>query len=321
MRLTPEEGRVIGSLVEKQLTTPQQYPLTLNSLVLACNQSSNREPVVAYDEPVVQAALAALRSAEMVSLVYPSHGRSVTRYRHTLTERLGLDERELALVAVLLLRGPQTVGEFRARTERMAQFDGIGAVDADLVRLSEKPEPLVVRLPRRPGQKEERWVQLLERAGGGIAGALDGPARPRRSTRPTRPPSPTPPAAPLAPRLPSSPRSRPRLTRGGSRRHPLHSPAAMESPIEWNPSPRRSPPSAPKWPPSPTPSNGCATTWGARAGRGIAAEPGSPAWWNDLTDRSRSRFPGAYARAHNPDLRRPRRRFPPHTEPLCWRPP
>ena len=160
MRLTPEEGRVIGSLIEKQLTTPQQYPLTLNSLVLACNQSSNRDPVLSYDERTVQAALTSLRNAELIGFVYPSHGRSVTRYRHTLAERLGLDDRELALLAVLLLRGPQTGGELRARTERMARFDGIDAVDADLVRLSEKAEPLVVRQSRRPGQKEERWAQL-----------------------------------------------------------------------------------------------------------------------------------------------------------------
>jgi uncharacterized protein YceH (UPF0502 family) len=196
MRLTPEEGRVIGSLVEKQLTTPQQYPLTLNSLVLACNQSSNREPVVAYDEPVVQTALAALRTAEMVSLVYPSHGRSVTRYRHTLAERLGLDERELALVAVLLLRGPQTAGELRARTERMAQFDGIDAVDADLVRLSEKQEPLAIRLPRRPGQKEERWTQLLSGAASSPGSATDGPAPPASLA----PPAPPAPPAPFTPR-------------------------------------------------------------------------------------------------------------------------
>ncbi len=161
MRLSASEGRVIGSLIEKQLTTPQQYPLTLNALVLACNQSSNRDPVVSYDESEVQRALAGLREAGLIGLVYPSHGRSVTRYRHTLPERLGLDERELALLAVLLLRGPQTAGELRARTERMAQFDGIGAIDADLVRLSEKEEPLAARLSRRPGQKEERWVQLL----------------------------------------------------------------------------------------------------------------------------------------------------------------
>jgi uncharacterized protein YceH (UPF0502 family) len=161
MHLTPEEGRVIGSLIEKQLTTPQQYPLSLNSLVLACNQSSNRDPVVAYDEQTVQTALTSLRNAELIGFVYPSHGRSVTRYRHTLAERLGLDDRELALLAVLLLRGPQTAGELRARSERMARFDGIDAVDADLVRLSEKVDPLVVRQSRRPGQKEERWAELL----------------------------------------------------------------------------------------------------------------------------------------------------------------
>ena len=159
MQLSAEEGRIIGSLVEKQLTTPQQYPLTLNALVMACNQSSNREPVVSYSEHVVEVAVTALRDAGLVGFMYPSHGRTVTRYRHVLSERLGLDERELALVAVLLLRGPQTAGELRARTERMAPFDGIGAVDADLERLSTRQEPLVLRLARRPGQKEERWVQ------------------------------------------------------------------------------------------------------------------------------------------------------------------
>ena len=169
MHLTSEEGRVIGALIEKQLTTPQQYPLTLNSLVLACNQSSNREPVVSYEEHTVQTALTSLRNAELIGFVYPSHGRSVTRYRHTLAERLGLDDRELAILAVLLLRGPQTAGELRARTERMARFDGIDAVDADLVRLSEKAEPLVVRQSRRPGQKEERWTQLFCPAAAGEA--------------------------------------------------------------------------------------------------------------------------------------------------------
>jgi uncharacterized protein YceH (UPF0502 family) len=173
MLLTPEEGRVIGSLVEKQLTTPQQYPLTLNSLVLACSQSSNRDPVVAYDEQTVQTALTSLRNGELIGFVYPSHGRSVTRYRHLLAERLGLDDRELALLAVLLLRGPQTAGELRARSERMARFDGIDAVDSDLVRLSEKAEPLVVRQSRRPGQKEERWAELLTASAAPGAGAAD----------------------------------------------------------------------------------------------------------------------------------------------------
>jgi uncharacterized protein YceH (UPF0502 family) len=187
MELSFEEGRVIGSLVEKQLTTPQQYPLTLNALVMACNQSSNRDPVVAYSEHLVEVAVATLRDAGLVGFMYPSHGRTVTRYRHVLSDRLGLDERELALVAVLLLRGPQTAGELRARTERMASFDGIEAVDADLERLSKRQEPLVLRLARRPGQKEERWAQLLTGAvamqqvesvaeAGGAAGRVRLPA-------------------------------------------------------------------------------------------------------------------------------------------------
>jgi uncharacterized protein YceH (UPF0502 family) len=161
VQLDAEEGRVIGSLIEKQLTTPQQYPLTLNSLVLACNQSSNRDPVVSYDERTVEQTLTALKTAGLVRFVHPSHGRSVIRYRQVLDERLALDETELALVGVLLLRGPQTVGELRIRTERMATFDGITGVETELGRLLAQPEPLVARLPRRPGQKEERWIQLL----------------------------------------------------------------------------------------------------------------------------------------------------------------
>jgi uncharacterized protein YceH (UPF0502 family) len=161
MRLGAEQGRVIGSLIEKQLTTPQQYPLSLNALVQACNQVSNRDPIVTYDERLVDETLVSLKEAGLVRFVHPSHGRSVTRYRQVLDERLGLDNQQLALVAVLLLRGGQTAGELRIRTDRMAQFSGIGAVDAELERLSAGPEPLVARLPRRPGQKEERWTQLL----------------------------------------------------------------------------------------------------------------------------------------------------------------
>jgi uncharacterized protein len=161
VRLSLEEGRIIGCLIEKELTTPQQYPLTLNALVSACNQSSNRDPVVCYDDRTVKQAVASLKDVGVVHFVHPSHGRSVIRFRHALDVRLGLDERRLALVAVLLLRGPQTAGELRARTERMATFDGIAAVDADLEHMSGGPEPVVVKLPRRPGQKEERWAELL----------------------------------------------------------------------------------------------------------------------------------------------------------------
>ncbi|MGC9960566.1 MAG: DUF480 domain-containing protein [Acidimicrobiales bacterium] len=161
MRLSLTEGRVIGCLIEKQLTMPQQYPLTLNALVSACNQSSNRDPVVAYDEHLVEQAVTSLKAAGLVHFVHPSHGRSVTRYRHVLDEQQGLDERVLALVAVLLLRGPQTSGELRARTERMTTFDSIAAVEAELDTMSGLPESLVQKLPRRPGQKEERWKQRL----------------------------------------------------------------------------------------------------------------------------------------------------------------
>ena len=219
MRLTPEEGRVIGSLIEKQLTTPTAVsPDPQLAGGWPCNQSSNREPVVSYDERVVQTALASLRNAELIGLVYPSHGRSVTRYRHVLTERLGLDDRELALLAVLLLRGPQTAGELRARSERMAGFDGIDAVDADLVRLSEKTEPLVIRQPRRPGQKEERWAQLLSTATSAPAANDEERRGPRARRRWPPPPPPTPTLRPTA------------LTPAGDSRHArrrqLHGPPA-----------------------------------------------------------------------------------------------
>jgi uncharacterized protein len=161
MELNPVQARVIGSLAEKQLTTPQQYPLTLNALVLACNQTSNRDPVVTYDESLIDGALSSLKDAGLLRFVHPGHGRSATRYRQVLDERFGLDPRGLSLLAVLLLRGPQTVGELRARTDRMADFASLDEVEAELERLAGGPEPLVSRLSRRPGQKEERWAHLL----------------------------------------------------------------------------------------------------------------------------------------------------------------
>jgi hypothetical protein len=161
VELNSVEARVIGSLAEKLLTTPQQYPLTLNSLVLACNQSSNRDPVVAYDETTVERALDALKEAGLLRFVHPGKGASATRYRQVLDERLGLDTSSLSLLTVLMLRGPQTIGELRTRTERMAEFDNLGQLEEALTRLSGGEDPLVRRLPRRPGQKEERWAQLL----------------------------------------------------------------------------------------------------------------------------------------------------------------
>lgn len=161
MKIDPVEGRVIGSLIEKQLTTPQQYPMSLNSLTAACNQSSSRDPVTNYDEVTVRDALDRLKAAGVVRFVLPSHGRSVVRYRHALEETLALDARQLALLAVLLLRGPQTVGELRTRTERMADFATIAEVESDLDGLARWEDPLVARGSRQPGQKEERWIHLL----------------------------------------------------------------------------------------------------------------------------------------------------------------
>jgi uncharacterized protein YceH (UPF0502 family) len=161
VELSPEEVRVLGALAEKELTTPQQYPLTLNALVAACNQSSNRHPVVSYDEQTVERAVTRAKERGLARFIHPSHGRSALRYRHELAEQLGIDRRQLALLAVLMLRGPQTPGELRARTERMAELDGIGEVEAELSALVRREEPLVARLGRAPGQKEERFAHCL----------------------------------------------------------------------------------------------------------------------------------------------------------------
>ncbi|MBV9659623.1 MAG: DUF480 domain-containing protein [Acidimicrobiales bacterium] len=185
MLLDAVEGRLVGSLIEKQLTTPQQYPLSLNSLTLACNQASNRDPVVAFAEADVEAALAGLKQKGLVRFVLPSHGRSVVRYRHVLDETLALDARQLALVAVLLLRGPQTSGELRARTERMAKFDGVDEVESDLEGLTRWQDPVVARLARRPGQKEERWAQLLAGQAPTEAAEPTGAAQPTGAAEPT----------------------------------------------------------------------------------------------------------------------------------------
>jgi len=158
VRLSAEGARVIGSLVEKDLTTPDQYPLTIKSLIAACNQASNRDPVVSYDEDVVMSTLATLKEHRLVRFVLPSHGRTAIRYRHVLGEALGLDQRQCALVAALLLRGPQTIGELRIRTDRMAEFDSLEEVEHELQFLSDAEEPLATRLERRPGQKEDRWI-------------------------------------------------------------------------------------------------------------------------------------------------------------------
>ena len=152
---------MLGALVEKGLATPQQYPLTINALQSACNQTSNREPVVSYDETTVLAALDELKDHKLVRFVLPSHGRSVVRYRQVLDEALGLDAGQSAILAVLLLRGPQTVGELRIRTERMAKFDSLDEIEHQLEFLGSRQEPLAHNVGRRPGQKEERWATPL----------------------------------------------------------------------------------------------------------------------------------------------------------------
>jgi uncharacterized protein YceH (UPF0502 family) len=152
---------VLGCLVEKQLTTPQQYPLTLNALTMATNQATNRDPVVDLDDETVSAAIDELRGQHLVRVLLPSHGRSVKRYRHVVDEVYGLDATRYALLATLLLRGAQTVGELRARSERMVDVPSIGDVQEQLNVLAEHSEGLVRLLPRRPGQKEDRWQQTL----------------------------------------------------------------------------------------------------------------------------------------------------------------
>jgi uncharacterized protein YceH (UPF0502 family) len=158
MDLDPVEVRILGCLVEKQRTTPDVYPLSLNALRLACNQSTNRDPVVHYDEPEIREALHRL-SQRRYSRLASGHTSRAYKFRHLLDEALGLNEEELAVLAVLMLRGAQTPGELKQRTERMQGFTELAAVQAVLDRLIERE--LVHRLARRPGQKEERYQHRL----------------------------------------------------------------------------------------------------------------------------------------------------------------
>jgi len=157
-RLEPAELRVLGCLIEKQRTTPEQYPLTLNSLRLACNQATNREPVVDYDESTVRAAAQRLGQIGWARLA-TGPGSRVAKYRHLFQEALDLLPSESALLAVLMLRGAQTAAELKTRTERLHHFSGNDEVEATLRRLDERE--LVHLLGKRPGQREERWTHLL----------------------------------------------------------------------------------------------------------------------------------------------------------------
>jgi uncharacterized protein len=208
--LTPVEQRVLGCLIEKRWTTPEQYPLSLNALRLACNQSTNRDPVTHYDEHTVREAAQRLSKYGLTRLASGHNSRAI-KYRHLAEEGLGLDREQLAVLGVLLLRGPQTPGELKQRSERLAPMptlDDVERVLGELIRRSH-----VVRLERRPGQKEERYAQLLGGAPG-VADASSGSDEPVRPEAPEMPPpSPTPVAASLtrAPLPPTQPPVRPEV--------------------------------------------------------------------------------------------------------------
>ena len=161
--LTVAEARVLGALIEKEVTTPDYYPLSLNALLNACNQRSNREPVMDLDEDDVRQAMHGLQDQRLAGPARSADGR-VTKYEHWLGEAFNFSRAETALLCVLLLRGPQTPGELRGRTERLHRFEEIADVLAGLQKLMEREPPLVAMLPRQPGTKESRYAHLLSGA-------------------------------------------------------------------------------------------------------------------------------------------------------------
>ena len=160
IELSPVETRILGALLEKERITPENYPISLNSLLAACNQTTSRDPVVAFDVKTVEAGLQSLRDKGLATVIFGA-GSRVQKYRHNLADHLNLERREVAILTVLMLRGPQTPGELRSRTERLYTFGGVEEVDACLERLGTGETPLARILPARPGQKERRHVQLL----------------------------------------------------------------------------------------------------------------------------------------------------------------
>ncbi len=185
MELTFAEGRVLGCLVEKQLLTPQAYPLTDNALVAACNQTTSRDPVVQYDVPTVRLAVRSLREAGLLRTTHRTGERS-DKHEHRLPDALGLSPAETALLAVLLLRGPQTSGELRARTERMHPFGTTEDVERVLDGLADRAEPLALRLERQPGRKEARYADALVPRDAVPAGVREAAAQPELEHVPSR---------------------------------------------------------------------------------------------------------------------------------------
>jgi len=168
--LHPVEVRVLGSLLEKEITTPEYYPLSLNALINACNQKSNRDPMVHFDEATVEKALLSLRDKGFL-LSVSGAGSRVMKYGHRISEKLNLGRRELAILCELMVRGPQTPGELRTRTERMHRFDDLEELEGVIERLPE----LIVKLPRRPGEKESRYAHLLSGAPAVEEGEAEAP--------------------------------------------------------------------------------------------------------------------------------------------------
>ena len=181
MHLSPVEVRILGALVEKEATTPDNYPLSLNALTNACNQTSNRDPVMDLDENAVRNAVNSLRQQSLVRAVQHS-GSRVMKFQHLVNERLSLDAPALGVMCVLMLRGPQTGGEIRGRTNRLAEFASVADVEAVLESLS--GQGLVVQLARRPGQKEARYAHLLSGAPpADIADDAESPTEPVPAVR------------------------------------------------------------------------------------------------------------------------------------------
>jgi uncharacterized protein YceH (UPF0502 family) len=160
VNLTEVETRVLGSLIEKDITTPDYYPLSLNALVNACNQKNNRDPVMTLDEETVRQGLGRLQEKRLAGPASGADGR-VTKFEHRLQEVFNFDRREIAIICVLLLRGPQTPGELRSRTERMYHFEALDDMVATLDRLAQREQPLARVLPRQPGTKESRYMHLF----------------------------------------------------------------------------------------------------------------------------------------------------------------
>lgn len=170
--LTTIETRVLGALIEKDITTPDYYPLSLNALVNACNQKNNRDPVMTLDENAVRDALATLQEKRMAGPASGADSR-VTKYEHRLQEVFNFDRREIAIVCVLLLRGPQTPGELRGRTDRMYHFEALEDVVSTLDRLAQRQPPLARILPRQPGTKESRYSHLFSGEPGEVEGTQE----------------------------------------------------------------------------------------------------------------------------------------------------